>query len=234
MKPFRDREVYAGLRVVPPVMMRLDGVAFSKVLERCGVRKPYDDVMREASASVCRAFFGSGYFSPLLIYTFSDEFNVYLEHVPFGGRVEKLDSVAASLAASSFTAAIRSAGVPLCFDARVLPLGRGEVVDYLIWRQAECWRNCMNSYAFYTLVDEGLSRERAAEQLKGKGADALHELLFERGINLAHTPAWHRRGIVAHLAEHVGVRIDEAPLFSSPEGRAFVEGALRVRDGDGE
>jgi len=250
MKPFKDREVYAGLKVAPPVMVRLDGVAFSNVLERCGIQKPYDEVMRAASVSACEALFSSGHFSPLLVYAFSDEFNVYLEHLPFGERVEKLDSVAASLVASSFTSALSCAshmGEPLCFDARLVPLKREEVVDYLVWRQAECWRNCMNSYAFYTLVEEGSSHESAAEQLKGMRADAIHELLFERGINLAHTPAWQRRGTVAYWAksptggtdtarkgrvhtEQTRVRIEEPPLFSTPEGKALAERALSVRD----
>jgi len=105
----------------------------------------------------------------------------------------------------------------------------------------------MNSYAFYTLVEEGSSHESAAEQLKGMRADAIHELLFERGINLAHTPAWQRRGTVAYWAksptggtdtarkgrvhtERTRVRIEEPPLFSTPEGKALAERALSVRD----
>ncbi|HIH70315.1 tRNA(His) guanylyltransferase Thg1 family protein [Methermicoccus shengliensis] len=249
MKSFKHREVYAQLKVAPPIMLRLDGVAFSRVLSRLGVQKPYDEAMREASVAVCHAFFTSGVFSPLVVYAFSDEFNVYLEHLPFDGRVEKLDSVAASLASSVFTSALYEfkPKEPLCFDARLIPLQRGEVVDYLIWRQAECWRNCMNSYAFYTLVGEGMSNEQAAAHLAGKGAEQLHELLFERGINLAKAPPWQRRGMLAYrLKESVGgydptrgeevhaerarLKIEEAPLFSAPEGRRLVERALEVRD----
>jgi len=252
MKSFKHREVYAQLKVAPPVMVRLDGVAFSRILTRLGVQKPYDDVMREASVAVCHAFFTSGVFSPLVAYAFSDEFNVYLEHLPFDGRVEKLDSVAASLASSVLTSIFfqsfeSNSREPLCFDARLIPLQRDEVVDYLIWRQAECWRNCMNSYAFYTLVAEGMSNEQAAAHLAGKGADQLHELLFERGINLAKTPAWQRRGMLAYRlkervdgydsmrdtrvhTERARLKIEEAPLFSEVEGRELVECALMVRD----
>lgn len=252
MKSFKHREVYAQLKVAPPIIVRLDGVAFSRVLTRLGVQKPYDEVMREASAAVCHAFFTSGVFSPLVVYAFSDEFNVYLEHLPFDGRVEKLDSVAASLASSVFTSVFFQSfefkpKEPLCFDARLIPLQREEVVDYLIWRQAECWRNCMNSYAFYTLVGEGMSNEQAAAHLAGKGAEQIHELLFERGINLAKAPPWQRRGMLAYklkelvgghgatkgagmYAERARLKIEGAPLFSEPEGRGLVERALRVRD----
>ena len=34
----------------------------------------------------------------------------------------------------------------------------------------------------------------AARQLKGMPAQELHEMMHKRGVNLAKTPAWQRRG----------------------------------------
>lgn len=42
-------------------------------------------------------------FAPVFIYTFSDEISILLDNIPFNGRIEKINSVVASFAASSFT-----------------------------------------------------------------------------------------------------------------------------------
>ena len=71
-------------------------------------------------------------------------------------------------------------------------------------------------------------------------AKEMHEMMHERGVNLAATPAWQRRGVPVHkeVCEKEGfnplteeevtverssvVANRELPLFSSPEGRVFL------------
>jgi len=159
--------------------------------------------------------------------------------LPFSGRVEKIDSVAASYAASALTLAL-DADEPLAFDSRIVQATPETAVAYMTGRQDEAWRNHLNAYCQQALVSEGMDAAEAAEQLKGMPAQNLHEMMHQRGVNLAKTPAWQRRGILVckkevekegfnpMTKEHVTVsrsRVAEdrdLPLFSTPEGQAFL------------
>jgi tRNA(His) 5'-end guanylyltransferase len=73
----------------------------------------------------------------------------------------------------------------------------------------------------------------------------MHELAFARGINLAHTPTWQRRGILVQkktymvkgfnpklgkMAESIRSEVvtsRDLPVFASPEGRALLSSLLR-------
>jgi tRNA(His) 5'-end guanylyltransferase len=177
-------------------------------------------------------------------YTFSDEINIYFSHIPYSGRVEKIDSVTASYAASALTLEM-SSPFPVAFDARIIQVSPALALRYLIDRQAEAWRNHINAYCHHTLVTEGKSPHEAAQMLKGLSSSEMHELMFSRGINLAKTPAWQRRGILVYKTakeiegfnpvESRVVRtlrtsvqcVREPPVFSSPEGRSFLTGLIR-------
>ncbi|WP_243670735.1 hypothetical protein [Methanoculleus chikugoensis] len=69
----------------------------------------------------------------------------------------------------------------------------------------------------------------------------MHEMMFERGVNLAETPAWQRRGTLLYREECIkkgynppltgetveAVRTcirepEETPLFSTEEGAALI------------
>ena len=72
-------------------------------------------------------------------------------------------------------------------------------------------------------------------------AQKLHEMMHKRGVNLAKTPAWQRRGVLVCkkeiqkegynpiTKEHVTVMRSmvtadrDLPLFSTPEGQAFLK-----------
>jgi tRNA(His) 5'-end guanylyltransferase len=154
--------------------------------------------------------------------------------------VEKVDSVAASFAASSLTLAL-GVTTPLSFDARVIPATREFAIEYLTNRQNEAWRNHLNGYCQQALIEEGISAKKAAEQLKGLPAKNLHEMMHKRGFNLATTPAWQRRGILVYkkitekegfnpitketvVAERSAVKVErDLPQFTSSEGKEFLE-----------
>jgi tRNA(His) guanylyltransferase len=235
----QQRELFSSLAMVPPIMVRLDGRSFHRLSRSLDLEKPFDRGFCEAMCTVCRALLRESGLAPHFAYTFSDEISLYFADLPFRGRVEKIDSVCASYAASSLSIAL-GCRRPLAFDARVIAMTPDAVAGYLAWRQQEAWRNHINAYCQQALIDEGMSAREAAAALKGKPSAELHELMFARGVNLAHTPAWQRRGVLVARttvgktgynpvtgeeveAERTVVRVDEdLPLFSEPEGEALV------------
>lgn len=237
----KEREIYSDIRAPPPVIIRLDGRAFHQILSRIPLKRPYDDDFAVAMVEVCRALLTESGFSPVFLYTFSDEISLYLEEIPFDGRVEKLTSVFASYAASAFSMAM-SMKTPVAFDARVIPVHSSHIIPYLIWRQDEAWRNHMNAYSQALLIQKGgMSPVVAQRTLNGLGTGKLHEICFQHGVNLAQTPVWQRRGIMLYNtaftkegynpmtgekteARRRRVFINrDLPLFSSDEGREFME-----------
>jgi tRNA(His) 5'-end guanylyltransferase len=79
------------------------------------------------------------------------------------------------------------------------------------------------------LVVDGLTASEAMEELRGMREQEIHELVYQRGINLAKTPAWERRGVMIFRKGGQLVQNWELPLFSSLEGKALlaeiIEGA---------
>jgi tRNA(His) 5'-end guanylyltransferase len=154
--------------------------------------------------------------------------------------VEKIDSVAASFAASALTLALECAE-PIAFDARVIPATPAYTLEYLVDRQNEAWRNHINAYCQQALVAEGMKPRQAAVRLKGMPSQQLHEMMHARGVNLAKTPAWQRRGVLVYKksAEKEGynpitkekVKVvrssvtadNNLPLFTTPEGQDFLK-----------
>ena len=137
-------------------------------------------------------------FNPKYVYTFSDEFNILFEEIPFNGRIEKINSVISSFISSSFMKHLYLNKELLIkidrpFDCRVISTPN-HIKDYFKWRQDEAWRNCLNSYAQSILNRTHTNRETSEILYKLKKQD-IHELLFENGINIAHVPTWQKRGV---------------------------------------
>ena len=234
-----SREIFSGLATIPPVFLRLDGRAFHRLARSLDLTRPFDPRFCRAMAEVSERLVAESGLSPLFAYTFSDEISLYFATLPFSGRVEKLDSVAASYAASSLTLVLATSE-PLAFDARVVQASPDYAETYLQERQAEAWRNHMNAWCQETLVREGMDPRKAADSLKGLPSEALHEMMFSRGVNLAKTPAWQRRGVLVYRKEEERagynpvtgedvaalrrvVRVDpDPPLFTAPEGLALI------------
>jgi len=65
------------------------------------------------------------------------------------------------------------------------------------------------------------------ERLSGMKEPEIHDLVYQKGINLARTPAWERRGV---MIRRKGGQVEqgwELPMFSSKEGRALLEEIIR-------
>lgn len=242
----KNRELFSQLKVVSTAVLRVDGRGFSKALRDLGFDKPYDIRFAEGMVYSTHDFFSKSGINPTLAYLFSDEINlVFVEDLPFSGRLEKMDSVIPSFIASALTIHLENAQ-PLSFDSRVTIIDRNDIIEYLSWRQNECWRNLISSYGYYLLRKDGMNVKEATEQLKGMKSESLHQLAWEHGINLAETPVWQRRGIMVYKQkfEKEGhnpltgedskvfrskiIHDWELPLFKSDEGEQFITSIIQA------
>jgi tRNA(His) 5'-end guanylyltransferase len=235
-----NRELFASITTVPPFMVRLDGRAFHRLAHMLGLVKPFDVRFSHAMAAVCRCLLADSGLAPEFAFTFSDEISMYFPKIPFSGRVEKIDSVAASFAASALTLALECAE-PIAFDARVIPVTPEYTIEYLVNRQDEAWRNHVNAYCQQALISDGMKPRQAAAKLKGMPSQQLHEMMHARGVNLAKTPAWQRRGVLVYKktsekegfnpltkekvkAMRSSVTVDNnLPIFTSPDGQKILK-----------
>jgi tRNA(His) guanylyltransferase len=210
-------EIYSNLRARAPLVVRADGRGFKKILEGC--KKPYDlDFARSMADAASRLFQDSG-LAPALAFTFSDEISMLFLEAPFGGRVEKMDSLTAGFLSAALSQSLERL---VSMDCRVVSLCEAEIADYLAERQDEAWRNHVFTYGCYTLAGEGLSAEEAMERLRGMREHEIHELVFQRGVNLARTPAWERRGVLIHRKKGNVVQDWELPLFKDEGGQKLL------------
>ena len=194
----KEFEVYSSLKVPKnsKIIVRLDGRSFHKLARDLQLVKPYDKHFYEVMADVCNDLFKE--FSPLLVYTFSDEISLLLDNVPFEGRIEKINSVMASFTASSFVMHYDADfKKPPSFDSRVIPISDDDVLDYFRWRQDESWRNCINSYGISYLQSK-YSNNEANDKINGLKSNEIHELLYQDGINLNDVETYKKRGIAVY------------------------------------
>jgi len=204
--------------------VRADGRGFKKILEAS--KKPYDiDFARSMVDAVQSIFLDSG-LSPALGFTFSDEISLIFLELPLAGRVEKIDSLIAGFLSAALSLDL---GRLVTMDCRTIPLCRSEICEYLDERQDEAWRNHVFSYGFYMLREDGLSATQAMEKLRGLGESEIHELVFQKGINLARTPAWERRGVMVYRQDGQVAADWQIPLFSSKEGKGLVARILDLK-----
>lgn len=233
----KEREVYASLRVLSPIIIRIDGRSFHALTDEFA--RPFDEHFATVMAEVGWDLLERSGLGPRFAYTFSDEISLYFDVIPFNGRIEKLDSVVASYAASAFTLRFPS-HQPIAFDSRIIPITEDILCSYLLWRQQEAWRNHNNAYSQHVLRENGFLPGEISAYLHGKCTKDLHELCFTHGINLAQTPAWQRRGVLIYKKSIEKEAYDprngtcgvtyrkksvidrDIPLFSTPKGQELV------------
>jgi len=239
----KGRELYSDLKVFPPFAVRIDGRGFRRALGELGLKKPYDERFARAMADSVEILFKESGLNPLFAFTFSDEVNFFFYEIPYNNRIEKIDSIIPSFFSSALAIQLKLKN-PLAFDSRVILLGKEDMYRYLLWRQAETWRNHVSSYGYYTLLETGLTENEAASRLKNMKASSIHELVFSHGVNLAETPAWQRCGILIFRETYeksgydpikkTEVKTQRAkiiqewapPIFKTEAGRKFIERLL--------
>jgi tRNA(His) 5'-end guanylyltransferase len=94
-------------------------------------------------------------------YQQSDEMSVFLHtynrfntSIWFGGRIQKIASVAASIATAVFNNYIQHDKMAF-FDARVYNIPKEDVANYFLWRGNDATKNAISSFArmFYSAKD---------------------------------------------------------------------------------
>jgi tRNA(His) 5'-end guanylyltransferase len=179
-------------------IIRIDGKSFHSVTKNAS--KPFDyelmQVMQLTALGLCEEIQGCK-----LAYTQSDEISLLLidyekeDTEPwFGGNIQKMVSVAASMATYLFNEKLEvfpflqdRLHLPALFDARVFTIADPiEVYNYFYWRQKDCERNSVSMAAFSYFPHK---------RLQGIGRNQMQELLFtEKGINWNDYPTVAKRG----------------------------------------
>jgi len=195
-----DHEILPGMFIVA----RLDGRSFTKLTkEALAFERPFDLRFNQMMCGVVQHLMTNTGFKFVYGYTESDEISLLFaaQNAAFNNKMRKLNSVLAGEASAAFTRDLVSrygddVGQAV-FDCRISQLPRPQqVVDYFRWRQADSERNCLSSWAYWTLRDkDGASKHQATSALQGLGTADKHNLLHERGINFNDLPAWQKRGV---------------------------------------
>jgi tRNA(His) guanylyltransferase len=171
-----------------PVIMRLDGKAFHTLTRNC--IKPFDIgfsyAMRQTAIKLCKEVQGTRFG-----YVQSDEISLMIADYDnlttepwFGYNIQKMTSIAASIASVEFTKHFGQEGI---FDCRVFNIPKEEVDNYFIWRQRDCIRNNILNMAqclFYQ------------KQIHGKNIDELQEMIFTTGNNWAKMLNSYKNGVL--------------------------------------
>lgn len=220
-----------------PVIIRLDGKAFHSFTR--GFDKPFDaelmKAMQQTMKYLCEEIQGC-----VVGYTQSDEITLVLcdyqkldTDAWFGYNVQKMVSVAASMATLAFNQKIKEAMTELSadnycsfiqklsriagqikkgalFDARCFTLSIAEVNNCLLWRQQDATRNSIQSLA------QSLYSQKQIEGINTK--DLQDKMFTEKGVNWNDLSTSKKRGSCCIKTEN-GWEIDEEiPIFSqNPE-----------------
>jgi len=175
-----------------PTIIRIDGKAFHSFTK--GMKRPFDEIlirsMNETSKYLCENIMGCK-----LAYVQSDEITLLLTDYDtiqsqawFGGNIQKIVSVSASMATMAFNKAftdiVHNAPITVeetflyyakigfaMFDSRVFQLPKEEVINNFIWRQQDATRNSILSIAYSYF---------SSSETHGKSCNELQEMLMTR------------------------------------------------------
>lgn len=205
-----------------PVIIRVDGKAFHTWTR--GLERPYDmkliDAMNAVARELCEEVEGT-----VLGYVQSDEISLLLHNYKrlqtqpwFDNQVQKMVSVAASIAAATMTresldifGELRTAH----FDARIFLVPEADVANYFLWRQQDASRNSIQMLA---------RAHYSHKELDKKNTSELHELLHAKGINWNDLATHLKRGRCVIKVEEMG-----PPIFEVGSEKPVLEGVRRTR-----
>lgn len=216
-----------------PVIIRLDGKAFHTFTR--GFDKPFDEdfmsAMQQTMKFLCENVQGC-----VLGYTQSDEITLVLCDYQkldtdcwFGYSVQKMVSVAASMATFAFSKALDCLATKIFensnneftlkskllfskseqgafFDARCFNVPLAEVNNCLLWRQQDATRNSIQALA------QSLYSQK---ELHGINTKQLQDKMFtEKGVNWNDLPVYKKRGSCC-IKKNEGWVLDlNIPIFS--------------------
>lgn len=212
-------KIYEGVNdqyLVPksPVILRLDGKSFHRLTK--GLERPIDwdfvHCMTDAALAVCSSIdcVKLGYFQSDEISLLLVDYENYLTQPWFSYRIQKICSVAASIASVSFYQALlerlpKLTKLKPVFDCRVFNIPMHEVANYFIWRQQDATRNSISSLA---------QAHFSGKQLHGKNRKVMLDMLMEEGINWNDCPVYQKRGHAIVKREGQWVADEATPIFT--------------------
>lgn len=151
-------------------ILRIDGKAFHTYTRR--LAKPFDvGLVRSIDASILMLL--GEVQGACFAYAQSDEISVLFTDLKnensdlwFGGNVQKITSVAASVFTSAFNRE-RINFKPAYFDCRVFQVpSRDEVNNYFRWRNLDCFRNGVSAIANTLYSDKELHGKSTKDRLQ--------------------------------------------------------------------
>lgn len=203
-----------------PICVRIDGKAFHTYTK--GLERPYDQ--RLSNAMVETMNFLVEKTDARLGYTQSDEISlVYFKTAPyqqsyFGGRIQKLTSVLASMATAKFNQEVQN-NIPekkdifAFFDCRVWNVPTlQDAADVFIWRQEDAIKNAVSMAA---------SAYYSHKQLHGKSSREKIEMLAEKGISWDNYPEFFKSGTYARKSLEMMPMPEELKKMPGNEGKDF-------------
>lgn len=190
MKAYEAVETARKLDPMLPIYARIDGRAFSSFTR--GMGRPFDARMTAAMVETTKHLVHET--NARIGYTQSDEISlVWLADTPesdvlFSGKVQKMCSVLASMAAAKFaTVTPEGYGHRLPhFDCRVFQLpSREETANAFLWRAMDARKNAISMVA---------QAHFSHKALFGKDQRAMLAMLDAAGVDFESFPVVHRRG----------------------------------------
>lgn len=216
MKTFYEAVPDTKLVKRMPVAIRIDGKAFHTFTQ--GFKRPFDEVliktMQQTTQYLCQNIQGC-----VLGYTQSDEITLILVDYQtltteawFDYRVEKLCSIAASMATMAFnkyfydnvfvynaTATVdlsdkkypfkevysKAVDKGAMFDARCFNIPKEEVTNLIYWRQLDASRNSVQ------MVGQAYFSQK---ELQDKSCSDIQDMLMTKGVNWNDLPIYQKRG----------------------------------------
>lgn len=218
---FKDYEQVSRI-LIPrrvPMIVRVDGRAFHSFTR--GMDRPFDagfaEAMDATAVALCTEVQGA-----VLGYVQSDEISVIVlpgdkitSQPWFGGELQKIVSVSASVATAAFNAAIHAGPwtSKAQFDARVFTVpDLTEAANYLIWRQRDAVRNSISMAARAVFPHR---------ELQNKSSGDMQEMLWSfAGVNWNDYPERFKRG-------------GEVIRVAEPQSFAFTDNFGQVQVGEG-
>jgi len=186
-------------------IIRIDGCCFSTYTKK--LQRPFDagliEDMNETACYLCKNIQGAkiGFVQSDEISILLTDFDTLQTDAWFDGNIQKIVSVAASLATSKFNQLRLKRYLEIKFnlditnltqqfidnlmilklaefDARTFTIpSKTEVMNSFIWRQKDCVRNSIQSVAQYLYKGSGV------KQLDGKNMNEQQEMIFQKGQN---------------------------------------------------
>jgi tRNA(His) 5'-end guanylyltransferase len=242
LKYYENIESARAGEIGQPVVVRVDGVSFSKFTR--GFERPFDARIAEAMDEACVAVVERVH--PVLGYTQSDEMTFVfwdpMFDVAYGGRLQKLASVCAAIATGEFLKAAqrlfpdRVDEVTPIFDGRAHALDYSMAAKNVEWRELDARRNAVSMAAHAVFGHNPLHGKSPAdmkEMLAAEGIDYMSDYpeRFKRGAffrrrkvlmertpeELARIPEQFRAQAAAAKERTMTVRLEGVPPLSIVE-----------------